>query len=316
MLMRHIHYFMAVAEHHGFTRAAAALHVSQPALSQQIKQLEETLGAQLFDRSGRTIRLTDAGEVYLRYARLAQRDLEEGRRAIHDIDDLSRGSLRVAVIPTFTPYLVGQLVASFHRLYPNITLTIREMSQEPMEEQLVDDELDVGIGFERAGSPDIVARRLLVETLVLVVNRHHPLAQRRIVSLAALNDESLALLSSEFATRKQIDRHCQQHGIRPRTVMEANSVSALVEIVRRTNLATLLPAAMANEGVELVAITLRPQLLQRTAVVMQRKGAYQAAAARAFVELALEVGKAVARRAHSSAGGEAIHKMNENDQNI
>ncbi|MEL5952922.1 LysR family transcriptional regulator, partial [Klebsiella pneumoniae] len=69
MLDRHTHYFLAVAEHHGFTRAAAALHVSQPALSQQIRQLEEMLAVQLFDRSGRTIRLTDAGEVYLRYAR-------------------------------------------------------------------------------------------------------------------------------------------------------------------------------------------------------------------------------------------------------
>lgn len=315
MLMRHIHYFMAVAEHHGFTRAAAALHVSQPALSQQIKQLEETLGTQLFDRSGRTTRLTDAGQVYLRYARRALGNLEEGRRAIHDVDDLSRGSLRVAVTPTFTAYLVGPLVASFHHLYPNITLTVREMSQEPMEERLVDDELDVGIAFERAGSPDLVARRLLVETLVLVVNRHHPLAKRRTVGLTALNDESLVLLSSEFATRRQIDRHCQQHGIHPRMLMEANSINALVEIVRRTNLATLLPATMANEGEELVAITLRPQLLQRTAVVMQRKGTYQAAAARAFVALALEVGKATARRAQPSAQRATIHKTNGNDQN-
>ena len=96
MLARHIQYFLAVAEHLSFTKAAAALHVSQPALSQQVRQLEESLGAQLFDRSGRTTRLTDAGDVYLLYARRAYQELQEAKRAIHDVSDLSRGSLRVA----------------------------------------------------------------------------------------------------------------------------------------------------------------------------------------------------------------------------
>ncbi|OCA54886.1 transcriptional regulator CynR [Photorhabdus namnaonensis] len=286
MLLRHINYFLAVAEHHSFTRAATALHVSQPALSQQIKQLEETLGAQLFDRTGRTMRLTDAGEVYFRYARRALQDLEEGKRAIHDVGDLSRGSLRIAVTPTFTTYLIGPLVKSFHNLYPNITLTVREMSQERIEELLVDDELDVGIAFDEIHSPDIDAQQLLVETLALVVGKEHPLAKCRTMSLKALNNESLVLLTSEFATRKQIDRYCRQNDICPRVLMEANSLSAVIEIIRHTSLATLLPAKIACDREELVSIVLTPSLLQRTAVLMQRKGAYQTAAARAFIELA------------------------------
>ncbi len=288
MLLRHINYFLAVAEHHSFTRAATALHVSQPALSQQIKQLEETLGAQLFDRTGRATQLTDAGEVYFRYARRALQDLEEGKRAIHDVGDLSRGSLRVAVTPTFTTYLIGPLVKSFHNLYPNITLTVREMSQERIEELLVDDELDVGIAFDEIHSPDIDAQQLLVETLALVVGKEHPLAKCRTMSLKALNNESLVLLTSEFATRKQIDRYCRQNDICPRVLMEANSLSAVIEIIRHTSLATLLPAKIACDREELVSIVLTPSLLQRTAVLMQRKGAYQTAAARAFIELALE----------------------------
>lgn len=97
MLARHIQYFIAVANHRSFTRAAAALHVSQPALSQQVRQLEESLGTLLFDRSGRTTRLTDAGEVYLRYAKRAAQELQEAKRAIDDLGDLSRGSLRVEI---------------------------------------------------------------------------------------------------------------------------------------------------------------------------------------------------------------------------
>lgn len=288
MLLRHINYFLAVAEHNSFTRAAAALHVSQPALSQQIKQLEETLGSQLFDRTGRTTRLTDAGEVYFRYARRALQDLEEGKRAIHDVSDLSRGSLRVAVTPTFTNYLIGPLVEAYHALHPNVTLTLREMSQERMEELLVDGELDLGIAFEDVRSPDIESQRLLVETLALVVGERHPLAGRRKIGLKALNNESLILLTSEFATREQIDHYCRQYDIRPRVLMEANSLSAVIEVIRRTTLSTLLPAKIASVREDLVSIALDPMLLERTAVIMQRKDAYETAAARAFIKLALQ----------------------------
>lgn len=244
MLARHIQYFLAVAEHQGFTKAAAALHVSQPALSQQVRQLEESLGAQLFDRSGRQTRLTDAGEVYMRYALRAAQELQEGKRAIHDVGDLSRGTLRVAVTPTFTTYLVGPLVEAFHGRYPNITLNVREVAQEQMEQQLLADELDVGIAFDEVHAQDIDASPLLVETLALVVGSQHPLAGKQAIGLKALNAESLILLSKEFATREQIDRYCNTHGIRPRVAMEANVIGALLEVVRRTTLSTLLPARL------------------------------------------------------------------------
>ncbi|MBD8874046.1 transcriptional regulator CynR [Rhodanobacter sp. DHB23] len=285
MLLRHIRYFLAVAEHGSFTRAAAALHVSQPALSQQIRQLEETLGAALFDRSGRSTRLTDAGTAYLQHARRALLDLEAGRRALHDVRDLSRGTLRLGVMPTLASYLVGPLAAAFHRSHPGIALDIHEMPQERIEALLLDDRLDVGIAFDRAGSPEVASEALLTETLALVVGREHPGAGRRSTALQALERESLALLSGEFATRRQIDLCCRRHGLRPHVAIEANAVDALLEIVRRTHLATLLPTAVAC-GDDLHAIALRPALLERTVVLLQRNGAYQAAAARAFVELA------------------------------
>jgi LysR family cyn operon transcriptional activator len=289
MLARHIQYFLAVAEHHSFTRAAAALHVSQPALSQQVRQLEESLGAQLFDRSGRKTCLTDAGEAYLQYVHRASQELRDAKRAIHDVSDLSRGSLRVAVTPTFTTYLVGPLVEAFHCRYPNITLSVREISQEGMEDLLLAGEVDVGIAFDEVETPGIDSAHLLVETLALVVSRRHPLAGEKAIGLQALNAESLVLLSAEFATREQIDRYCRKHGIHPQVRMEANALSAVIEIVRRTTLSTLLPARTALAHDDLVAITLDPERLQRTAVLMQRKDAYRSAAARAFMALAKEV---------------------------
>jgi len=289
MLARHIQYFLAVAEHLSFTKAAAALHVSQPALSQQVRQLEESLGAQLFDRSGRTTRLTDAGDVYLIYARRAYQELREAKSAIHDVSDLSRGSLRIAVTPTFTTYLVGPLIEAFHSRHPKITVNLKEISQERIEELLLAGELDVGIAFDEINTPDIEAIPLLNETLALVVNRKHRLAEERAITSKGLSVESLVLLSTEFATRDQIDRYCRKHAIRPQVQMEVNALGAVIEIVRRTHLSTLLPARIALAHDDLVAITLEPERLQRTAVLLRRKEAYLSAAVGVFIELAKEV---------------------------
>lgn len=225
--------------------------------------------------------------------RLLRFELEEDKRAIHDVADLSRGALRVAVTPTFTTYLIGPLVEAFHRRHPNITLTLREIAQEHMEALLLADELDVGIAFDPVHAQDIAAQRLLVESLALVVGEAPPLAKHRRVSRQALDAESLVLLSGEFATREQIDRYFREQGVRPRVAMEANAIGAVIEVVRRTTLSTLLPANLANAHADLTALDLEPLHLQRTAVLMQRKGAYQTAAARAFIEVAMQVATAL-----------------------
>lgn len=292
MLLRHIRYFLAVAEHGNFTRAADGLHVSQPTLSQQIRQLEDTLGVQLFDRSGRTVRLTDAGVAWQQYAHRALQDIAAGTRAIRDVQDLSRGSLRLAMTPTFTSYLVGPWVEAFNERYPGITLEIREMTQEQMEVLLAEDALDVGVAFGEVHSPEIEVDVLLVEALALVVARSHPHAgRRREWSLYDFENERLVLLNQAFATRHHIDAYCKQHGVSPRVAVEVNSISAIIEIVRRGRLATILPAAIARENSELSTVALHPELPRRTAVVLQRKGAYRSAAATAFVDLALRSGR-------------------------
>jgi LysR family cyn operon transcriptional activator len=289
MLLRHIRYFLAVAEHRNFTRAAEALHVSQPTLSQQIKQLEDTLRVQLLDRSGRTIQLTDAGVAYVHYAQRALQDLEAGKRAIHDVQELSRGSLRLAMTPTFTAYLMGPLLEKYNRLYPNIALNILEMPQDRMEALLNEDALDLGIAFNDTHSPDIEAQALFVEALAVMVGKTHPYAKKRAaLTLHAFGKEALVLLNEEFATRHYIDRYCRQHGVAPRISMEVNSISAVIELVQRSTLATILPAAIAREHKALCLVKLEPALPQRTAALLLRKDAYRTAAVRAFIALALE----------------------------
>jgi len=280
MLLRHIRYLLAVAEHRNFTRAAEALHVSQPTLSQQIKQLEDTLGAPLLDRSGRSVSLTDAGEAYVRFARLALQDLQAGSRAMHDVQDLSRGNLRLAMTPTFTAYLIGPLLAQFNQRYPGITVSIEELTQDRMETALAEDALDIGIGFTGEHLPDIECEGLFVETLSGVVGENHPgLDSQQWLA------QPLVLLNIGFATRRYIDDYCRSQGISPLIAMEANSISAIIEIVRSTALATILPSAIAEAQPGLNAVAISPALPQRTVALLSRKGAYRSAACRAFVAL-------------------------------
>jgi len=290
MELRHVRYLLAVAEHGNFTRAAEALHISQPTLSQQIKQLERGLAVELLDRSGRTVRLTDAGEAYAEHARLALRDLEAGERAVHDVQDLSRGHLRVAMMPTFTAYLIGPLVHRFHSAHPGITLSIREDTQDRIEADLLADRLDLGIAFAGPHAAGIDHSALFTETLTLVVGSGHSFAARATpLPVARLARTPLCLLSTEFATRLQIDAYFTDRGVAPRITVEANSISALLASVRGGTLATVLPDAIAREHRDVHAVPLVPPLPTRTAAALVRASAYHSAAAQAFTRTLEEI---------------------------
>ncbi|MGR4878385.1 transcriptional regulator CynR [Streptomyces sp. LARHCF249] len=284
--LRHLRYLIAVAEHGSFTRAAEELRISQPTLSQQIRQLERTVGVQLLDRTGRAVRLTDAGATYAHYARGALRDLAAAERAVTDLADLSRGHLRLALTPTFTAYLVGPLTAELHTAHPGITLEVREMPQDRIESGLLADEHDLGLAFHGPHLPGIAAAPLFTETLGLVTaaGASDPPGGEAL-PVRDLAERRLALLSGDFATRGHIDAYLAAHGVRPHVAVEANSVQALIEIVRRTPLATVLPDAVTHDHPHLRPVPLEPALPPRTVTLLRRQSAYESAAARAFTGL-------------------------------
>ena len=297
MLIPSVRYLKAVADHGSFTRAAAALHVSQPALSQQIRELEGRMGAQLLDRSGRTVRPTDVGEAYLRHVRRALDELEVGGRAIHDVQDLSSGTLRLGFTPSFAIYLLGPLIRRYRDRFPGIVLTITEMAQEEMERAVSTDVVDVGLAFSDVLAQDVEWLPLHAERLSLIVGQEHPAATGdREMDTAALAAESLALLGPTFATRVTVDRYLRRHGVQPLVAVEANSIAAIVEIVRFARLATILPESVAQEQAGLSVVRLTPAIGSRRVALLQRRGGYRSAAARAFVAAAKDYTKAIEGR--------------------
>lgn len=289
MLLRHLRYLLAVADHGGFTRAAEALHVSQPTLSQQIRQLEESLGVDLFDRTSRSVKPTDAGQAYIECARRVLVELEAGKRALHDVKDLSRGSLRLAMTPTFMAYLVGPLVRDYVARYPGIHLEIFELSMDDIEAGLADDSLDIAIAFTPVRNPDIECIPAFVETLGVMVGRGHPLYD----SAAVLTSDDIAqldfaLLAPDFITRLSIDEYFRQHGIAPTVQIEVNSVSTLLEVIRHAPIATMLPEAIATEDRALRRLRVESEAPQRGAALLRRQNNYHSAASVAFMEMVLE----------------------------
>lgn len=290
---RSLQYLIAIAEYGSYTRAAEALYVSQPTLSQQVKQLEESLQTLLLDRTGRTIRLTDAGEIYLRHARNAWSEMDAGTRAINEVEDLSRGSLRLGWTP-ITDHMTCCLLENFNTQYPGITLHTLEMPQDDIKEAVMEGRIDIGIAFTKpfstkVQSREIETRILFEESLCLAVGNAHPRAgQQEPISLQELEQESLALLNTDFELRNHIDAYWHEHGISPRTAIETNSLSVIIEIVQFGKLSTVLPSSIISTQCGLYSIMLTPDIPHKAVTLINRKDGYKSPACTAFTQLALE----------------------------
>jgi LysR family cyn operon transcriptional activator len=239
------------------------------------------------------VRPTDVGETYLRHVRRALNELEAGGRAIRDVQDLSSGALRLGFTPTFAIYLLGPLIRRYRDRFPGIMLTVTEMAQEETELALVSDALDVGLAFSEVLAEDIEWLPLHTERLSLIVGQEHPAATgNREMDTTALAAESLALLGPSL-TRVVVDRYFRRHGIQPHVAVEANSIAAIVEIVRVARLVAILPEPVAQEQAGLSVVRLTPAIDSRRVALLQRRGGYRSAASRAFVEVAQDYAKAI-----------------------
>ncbi len=289
MELRHLRYFLAAADALHFTRAAEALNVSQPSLSLQIKELEHELGALLFDRIGRSVRLTAAGTLFHRYAVRALREVEMGRGAVADLQGLRQGTLRVGVTHSFTTALIPRAVARFREQYPGVSVVIEKTSGRVLEQGLVAGTLDLGIAFAPPETPEIVAETLFEEEVVLITAPNHDLAGRARVRLSELDRLPLVLPSREFATRRLLDDRMREGQIRPEIAVEMNDIDMLLEIVRLGAGATVLSRRAVTNASGLVLVRISEPKMTRTAALLWLRDSYRTAASHAFARLILDV---------------------------
>lgn len=285
MEIRQLRYFLDIAETEHLTQSAQNLFVTQSTLSHGLRQLEQELAVSLFDRLGRGLKLSQAGAEFRVYARRALQEIEAGRMALADLGGLQSGQLKVGAFPTFLNTVVPATVAAFSSAYPKVKVQVRDLRAGPIEQQLLEGELDLGIAFHPAQSDDIEAEVLFEERLLLVVGPRHPLAGRSVLAMAGLAGVPLALLPRSFATRRLIDDRLRQAGVTPLLRVEMDSVESLLGVCRYGDLASIVPERAARQAPDLPAIPLIEPEILRHAGILWRRGASRSAAAREFAAL-------------------------------
>jgi DNA-binding transcriptional LysR family regulator len=288
MEIRQLRYLVAVVEEANFTRAAARLHVAQPGVSAQIRQLERELGQPLLDRSGRSVRPTEAGEAVLPYARAALAAVDGMRQTADEFTGLLRGRVTVGLFSAAATHDldVVSVLADFHDDHPRVEITLTEDVSDRMFAALRHGELDVAVvGLTGEEPPPGVSLQVVVdEPLVAAVPPHDPLAGRTSVTLAALGDRTLISLPRGTGLRGVLDRACAAAGVRPRIGYEAAAPHVLARLAARGLGVAVLPAGSAAEHGDLLRALeiVRPRLRGRIALAWRTDGP-SGPAARAFL---------------------------------
>ncbi|MBW4640660.1 MAG: LysR family transcriptional regulator [Gloeocapsa sp. UFS-A4-WI-NPMV-4B04] len=198
MELRHLHYFIAVAEELHFSRAAERLHISQPPLSQQIRDLEDELGVKLFERTKRQVHLTEAGKVFLErsYGVLAQ--LEHAIAVTQQIGRGEVGRLAIGFVDSATYTLLPEILRVFREQFPAVELRLHELTTTQQIQALYDKQVDVGIVRSAISEPGLSVECLLPELLVLALPETHPLSAQTQVSLSTLAAELFILFPAQM----------------------------------------------------------------------------------------------------------------------
>ncbi|MEW6167747.1 MAG: LysR family transcriptional regulator [Pseudomonadota bacterium] len=260
MELRHLRYFVAVADARHFTRAAEALGIGQPPLSQQIQALERELGTALFTRLPRGVRLTAAGTAFYEDARRILRDAERAAERVRRVARGELGRLRVGMINSapFHP-LVPKVVREFRRQYPGVALTLEEGTTPGLAAAVRDDALDVA--FVRPlliNEPGLRCDTLIDEDLVVAFPFGHTLAQRKTVPLLALSIEPFVLFPRSVGAGlyDEIVSACHSAGFSPRIVQETSQVTSIVNLVAAGLGVSIVPASMQQVHTE--GVSYRP----------------------------------------------------------
>jgi LysR family transcriptional regulator, hydrogen peroxide-inducible genes activator len=237
--LKQLRYFDALARHCHFGRAAEACAISQPALSMQIKEMEETLGGVLLERGARQVGLTKFGEGIARRVRDILRSVDELKDFARASRDRLAGRLRIGMIPTIAPYLLPTVIGNLARLHPELDIHVRETLTQKLIQELAEGRLDTAIVALPVSEPSLAEVALFSENFLLV--RPGEDEGTPVPSSEALREMRLLLLEEGHCFRDQALSFCNMQSSPPREVLDANSLSTLVQMVSAGIGVTLIP---------------------------------------------------------------------------
>lgn len=277
MELRHLRYFVAVAEQLHFRRAAEQLHISQPPLSEQINQLEDELGTRLLERSrGREVRLTVAGTAFLEEARKILLDVSEAAEVVHRASRGEIGTLRVSMAPAMAYGVVPMILRQLRASMPMVSLQLSELVTPLQEKAFHDRRLDVGFCYGRLQSDSLVAECIHRERLVLAVPDHHPMANQERARLIELEGEQFITIPRTISPGlyDSIFQTCYKAGLSPKVAQETNQFQTAIGFVCVGMGVALVPESMValkREGVNYLQIDDDTPVIETLMVHLQDK---------------------------------------------
>jgi len=287
--------FLAIAREGHLTRAARSLHRTQPAVSSQLKKLEEELGVQLFHRTAKGMVLTEAGTLYRRYVEQAATWLEDGRRALENLGSLAQGQLAIGAGATATTYLLPSVLRAYHERYPGIRLHVREQGSSAVAEAVRDGSLDLGVVTTPVDDDAGLAFSPWVDDeLQLIVPPGGPLDRSESFDWADLEGVPLVLFEAGSAVRRLIDDAFRAAGVDPVIAMELRSIESIRQMVAQGIGAGFVSRHALPSGQGLRPRTGTP--IYRVLSVCQRADREPSPAARAFRACMTEAGVVSPRR--------------------
>jgi DNA-binding transcriptional LysR family regulator len=297
MTIRQLEVFIAIARAQSFSRAADRIHLSQPTLSQHMKEIEDELGVHLFIRHTRSVSLTEAGRIFEDYATRVVATLAAGKQAIAEIDGLQRGSLVIGASTTPGTYLLPARIAKFRAQYPGITVALRIGNSRSVEERVRDGEVDIAvIGGHVLGPGERCVAAGIVDELQLVVPPNYPL-KKGALSPERLTRERLLIREEGSATRQATERALRQAGVTVQPAMELDHT----ETIKRAVMAGLGVAFVSRYAVEeelrtgrLRTLSVQRMKIRRHFHVIHDERRPLSASARAFTAFLEAVGGKVA----------------------
>lgn len=273
--LRHLRYFVAVAEELHFGRAALRLHLAQPPLSQQIRKLEEILGYPLFLRTSRAVKLTSAGEVFLERSRRTLRNVQEDMEEARSVGRGEEGFLRVGFIGSAMLTALPAMLGRYRRLYPKVNLQLHESYTSSVVQQLLKGELDAGFLRDSGPTSGLEIEPLFSEPFIAVLPKKHSLAKRKTISAKELRDEPFVFFSpsaGSLAYAKPVSL-CEQYGFRPHVVQEAPQWLTIMRLIGAGLGVTIAPACVKQIAApNVVCLNLRSAAVQSDIELAYRTG--------------------------------------------
>ncbi|UCE76465.1 MAG: LysR family transcriptional regulator [Gammaproteobacteria bacterium] len=290
LTLRQLKIFQAVARHLSFTRASEELHLTQPAVSMQVKQLEETVGLPLFEQVGKRVYPTEAGEELERYSRSVLAILDEASLVFDEMKGLERGRLRITVASTAN-YFVPQLLAAFCQRHPGVKVSLDVTNRERLLQALQDNDTDLVIMGKPPDSIELAAESFMDNPLVAIAPPFHPLAGQKNIPLQRLQRETFLIREKGSGTRSATERFFVEHGLSLSSTMEMSSSEAIkqgVEAGLGLGLLSLHTLEMELALKRLVILDVCELPILRKWYVMHRTGKRLSAVAQSFKEFVLK----------------------------